>query len=90
MWKYLSEKLNLDEEIPRIITEIFKFEKITKVQNIVITEFLKNKDVIVKSVTGSGKTLSYIIPIIQRMINYSKQNINYKKEIYALILLLAR
>ena len=90
MWKHLSEKLNLDEEIPRIITDIFKFEKITKVQNIVITEFLKNKDVIVKSVTGSGKTLSYIIPIIQRLINYSKQNINYKKEIYALILLPAR
>ena len=90
MWKHLSEKLNLDEEIPRIITEIFKFEKITKVQNIVITEFLKNKDVIVKSVTGSGKTLSYIIPIIQRMINYSKQNLNYKKEIFALILLPSR
>ena len=58
MWKHLSDKLNLDEEIPRIITDIFKFEKITKVQNIVITEFLKNKDVIVKSVPGSGKTLS--------------------------------
>ena len=90
MWKHLSDKLNLDEEIPRIITDIFKFEKITKVQNIVITEFLKNKDVIVKSVTGSGKTLSYIIPIIQRMINFSKQNLNYKNEIYALILLPAR
>ena len=90
MWKIFSEKLNLDPEIPRIITDIFKFEKITKVQNIVITEFLKNKDVIVKSVTGSGKTLSYIIPIIQRLINYSKQNNNYKTEIFALILLPAR
>ena len=90
MWKLLSEKLNLDEEIHRIITEVFKFDKITKVQNIVINEFLKNKDIIVKSVTGSGKTISYIIPILQRLINYSKQNPNYTNEIYSLILLPSR
>ena len=90
MWKILGEKLKLDEEIPRVMSEVFKFDKITKVQNIVINEFLKNKDVIVKSVTGSGKTISYIIPIIQRLINYSKQNMNYKNEILALILLPAR
>ena len=90
MWKLLAEKLSLDEEIPKVINEVFKFDKITKVQNIVINEFLKNKDVIVKSVTGSGKTISYIIPIIQRIINYSKQNSNYSNEIYALILLPAR
>ena len=90
MWKILGEKLKLDEEIPRVMSEVFKFDKITKVQNIVINEFLKNKDVIVKSVTGSGKTISYIIPIIQRLINYSKQNTNYKNEILALILLPAR
>ena len=90
MWKLLAEKLSLDEEIPKVINEVFKFDKITKVQNIVINEFLKNKDVIVKSVTGSGKTISYIIPIIQRIINYSKQNQNIINEIYALILLPAR
>ena len=90
MWKILAEKLKLDEEIPKVINEVFKFDKITKVQNIVINEFLKNKDVIVKSVTGSGKTISYIIPIIQRLINYSKENKNYKNEILALILLPAR
>ena len=90
MWKFLSEKLKLDEEITKVITEIFKFDKITKVQNIVINEFLKNKDVIVKSVTGSGKTLSYIIPIIQRLINYSKENSTYQKEILVLILVPAR
>ena len=90
MWKILSEKLGLDEEIPRILNDVFKFDKITKLQNIVINEFIKNKDVIVKSVTGSGKTISYIVPIIQRIINYSKQNSNYSNEIFALILLPAR
>ena len=90
MWKILSEKINLDEEILKVINEVFKFDKITKVQNIVINEFLKNKDVIVKSVTGSGKTLAYIIPIIQRLINYSKEKANYQNEILVVILLPAR
>ena len=77
MWNTFADKLKLDSEIPRIMNEVFKFEKITKVQHIVINEFIKNEDVIVKSVTGSGKTLSYIIPMFQRLITYSKNNNNY-------------
>ena len=90
MWNILSEKFKLDEEIPKVINNIYKFETITKVQYIVINEFLKNEDVIVKSVTGSGKTLSYIIPLFQRLINYSKENPEYKNQTLALILLPAR
>ena len=90
MWNILSEKFKLDEEIPKILNNIYQFNKITKVQYIVINEFLKNEDVIVKSVTGSGKTLSYIIPLFQRLINYSKENQEYKNQILALILLPAR
>ena len=90
MWNILSEKFKLDEEIPKVINNIYKFETITKVQYIVINEFLKNEDVIVKSVTGSGKTLSYIIPLFQRLINYSKENQEYKNQTLALILLPAR
>ena len=90
MWNILSEKFKLDEEIPKVINNIYKFDTITKVQYIVINEFLKNEDVIVKSVTGSGKTLSYIIPLFQRLINYSKENQEYKNQILALILLPAR
>ena len=37
-----------------------------------------------------GKIISYIIPILQRYINYTKQNPNYNSSIYALILLPAR
>ena len=90
MWNTLSEKFKLDEEIPKVINNIYKFDTITKVQYIVINEFLKNEDVIVKSVTGSGKTLSYIIPLFQRLINYSKENPEYKNQTLALILLPAR
>ena len=90
MWNKIGEQFKLDKEIPKILNNIYQFNKITKVQYIVINEFLKNEDVIVKSVTGSGKTLSYIIPLFQRLINYSKENLEYKNQTLALILLPAR
>ena len=90
MWEELKEKLNISPEIINILTNIYKFDKITKVQYIVINEFLKNQDVIVKSITGSGKTLSYIIPLFQRLIKYSWEIENYKNKILCLILLPSR
>ena len=90
MWEELKEKLNISPEIINILTNIYKFDKITKVQYIVINEFLKNQDVIVKSITGSGKTLSYIIPLFQRLIKYSLEIENYKNKILCLILLPSR
>ena len=90
MWTTYCQKLNIDEEISKVMNEVFKFDKITKVQNIVINEFIKNQDVIVKSITGSGKTLSYLIPLFQRLITYSKTNENYKNSILSLILLPSR
>ena len=90
MWEELKEKLNISPEIINILTNEYKFDKITKVQYIVINEFLKNQDVIVKSITGSGKTLSYIIPIFQRLIKYTLEIENYKNKILCLILLPSR
>ncbi|KAI8348264.1 P-loop containing nucleoside triphosphate hydrolase protein [Blakeslea trispora] len=40
----------------------------TPVQAGVIPLFLKNKDVVVEAVTGSGKTLSFVIPIIEKLL----------------------
>ena len=40
----------------------------TPVQASTIPLFLGNKDVVVEAVTGSGKTLSYLIPLIQRLL----------------------
>lgn len=41
------------------------FRHMTPVQSSAIPLLLQNKDVIVEAVTGSGKTLSYIIPILE-------------------------
>ncbi|OBZ91605.1 ATP-dependent rRNA helicase SPB4 [Choanephora cucurbitarum] len=44
------------------------FDTMTPVQAGVIPLFLKNKDVVVEAVTGSGKTLSFVIPIIEKLL----------------------
>ena len=41
------------------------FEKPTPVQKATLEIFRGNKDVVVEAVTGSGKTLSYIIPVVE-------------------------
>ncbi|KAH3676372.1 hypothetical protein WICMUC_002003 [Wickerhamomyces mucosus] len=54
------------------------FEKMTTVQASAIPIFLQNKDVIVEAVTGSGKTLSFVIPILEKMnkIQHQKGHVN--------------
>ncbi|XP_011403344.1 PREDICTED: ATP-dependent RNA helicase DDX55-like [Amphimedon queenslandica] len=39
----------------------------TPVQSLVLPHFLSNKDVSVQAVTGSGKTLSFVIPVIEKL-----------------------
>ncbi len=54
----------LDDELLKAI-DILGFENPTKVQEEVIPLALENKDVVVKSQTGSGKTAAFGIPISQ-------------------------
>ncbi|KAH8677828.1 P-loop containing nucleoside triphosphate hydrolase protein [Xylariales sp. PMI_506] len=44
------------------------FTQMTPVQAAVLPLFTTNKDVVVEAVTGSGKTLSYLIPVISRIL----------------------
>ena len=45
------------------------FEKPTPVQNKVIPSIILGKDVIVSAQTGTGKTASYALPIINRLLS---------------------
>lgn len=45
------------------------YPAMTPVQASTIPLFSKNKDVVVESVTGSGKTLSFVIPVLQHVSN---------------------
>ncbi|KAL6939838.1 hypothetical protein ACO0RG_003685 [Hanseniaspora osmophila] len=45
------------------------FETMTPVQASTIPLFSGNKDVVVESYTGSGKTVAFVIPILERLLN---------------------
>lgn len=49
--------------------EIMGFEHMTPVQASTIPMFAGNKDVVVDSVTGSGKTVAFVIPILEKIIH---------------------
>lgn len=54
----------LDNAILKAL-DILRFEEVTQVQKEVIPVALANKDVVVKSQTGSGKTAAFAIPICE-------------------------
>ncbi|KAI7962130.1 hypothetical protein MJO28_000224 [Puccinia striiformis f. sp. tritici] len=70
----LSQAKSFDDLNPRLaswVSDTIKLlgsHQMTPVQDHTIPLFLENKDVVDKGVTGSGKTLSFIIPIIERLI----------------------
>lgn len=77
----------LSPQVRDVIKEKLKFDKMTPVQSVVIPIFTQqHKDVVVEAVTGSGKTLSFVVPIIEIMLKRN-QNEKFKKhDIGALIL----
>lgn len=60
------EKFNLNKNIIKSLSNL-KYEEPSKVQEEVIPKLLSEKDVIVKSKTGSGKTASFAIPIVEKV-----------------------
>ena len=68
---------NLKKEVIEALNNLGYFEA-TKVQEIVIPKALKNENIIVKSATGTGKTHSFLIPIIN--------NLEFNKNLQAIII----
>jgi ATP-dependent RNA helicase DDX55/SPB4 len=44
------------------------FSKMTPVQASAIPLFMAHKDVVVEAVTGSGKTLSFLVPVVEKLL----------------------
>lgn len=77
--------------------ERYKYVKPTPIQSKGIPIILQNNDIIAMARTGSGKTLTYIIPLYQKILNQKNtRNINIQKSsipsgtIYGLILVPTR
>lgn len=66
MSQLLFKDLNLSEEINRSITEM-GFEKATEIQAKSIPVIFEGHDVIGKSQTGTGKTIAFGIPAIEKV-----------------------
>ncbi len=75
------EEFNLDSKLLKALDNI-EYKRPTTVQERVIPELLKYKNIIVKSKTGSGKTASFGIPICE--------NIEVENKVQALIIVPTR
>ena len=76
-----SKLISLDE-INKSLKEN-AYEKPTSIQERVIPLVLEKKDIIARAQTGSGKTASFVLPILEL---WSKQNYKGKPKIRALVL----
>ena len=67
-WADFSVSQGLDARLSKAIPKL-KIESPTAVQDKACPAIISGKDVLIKSPTGTGKTLAYIIPLIQRLIS---------------------
>lgn len=47
--------------------EDLDFKVATKIQELTIPSILNNRDVLAKSITGSGKTAAFLLPLMQKL-----------------------
>ncbi|MCX7997685.1 MAG: DEAD/DEAH box helicase [Leptospiraceae bacterium] len=66
------EELNLHENLLKAIQEL-NFEKMTPIQEIAIPLALEGKDIMGLAQTGTGKTISFLVPIIQKIITQNEE-----------------
>ena len=63
-FKEIQKECKLRLIFPEIIEKKYKYKNPSPIQSIVIPLLIKKKNIIASSETGSGKTFSYLIPII--------------------------
>ncbi|CAK7206539.1 hypothetical protein SEUCBS139899_009335 [Sporothrix eucalyptigena] len=61
-------KLGVHENLIKNLTQNLGYETMTPVQSMTISPALAGKDMVAQAKTGTGKTLAFLIPLIQRMI----------------------
>ena len=66
-WADFAVSQGLDARISKAIPKL-KIEHPTAVQEKAFSVILSGKDVLIKSPTGTGKSLAYILPLLQRLV----------------------
>jgi len=79
--------LEISAESRRAMAEVFCYEFMTAVQNETLPLILKNeKDCIAKAKTGTGKTLAFMIPTIERIISSMSNKGKKRSDICCLVI----
>ncbi|KAL8775724.1 MAG: hypothetical protein Q9209_000220 [Squamulea sp. 1 TL-2023] len=69
-FKDLQERGMVCATVVKTLVEDMQLETMTQVQSLTINETLKGGDVLAQARTGTGKTLAFLIPVLQNIINY--------------------
>ncbi|KAF2076721.1 hypothetical protein CYY_001978 [Polysphondylium violaceum] len=75
--------LSLSETLVKNLQGHMKLEKPTHIQEASIPPIMNGHDAMVKAETGSGKTLSYLIPIVQKL---TEQRVNRADGCYSIVI----
>lgn len=66
----LSDRGLVCDTVVNTLTRHMGLETMTQVQSMTINEALRGVDVLAQARTGTGKTLAFLIPVLQNIINY--------------------
>jgi superfamily II DNA/RNA helicase len=67
------EKYDIDKRIISSISKL-EFKAPTTIQKKVIPSALEGRDIIARGKTGSGNTLAFLVPLIQRILQKEEDN----------------
>ena len=79
------EQLGVNTKIVRRITQGLGFKKPTRVQEAAIPKILTGRDTVIRSETGSGKTMAFLVPIVEKI---SSCDTKYKRAIGSLAIIM--
>ena len=65
------DDLPINDKLKQVLKEN-GYDNLTKIQKEVIPTILQNQNVVFKSETGSGKTMAYLVPLIEHLSSYSR------------------
>ncbi|KAL4934457.1 P-loop containing nucleoside triphosphate hydrolase protein [Aspergillus undulatus] len=67
-FKELAEKGIVSESLVRTLTQNMRLENMTDVQRLTIPETVKGGDVLAQAKTGTGKTIAFLVPVLERLL----------------------
>jgi ATP-dependent RNA helicase MSS116 len=69
-WNTITHKVS--PPTSRAISEVFRFERMSKVQADTLPVVMEGKDVFAKAKTGSGKTIAFALPIVELLVSKAR------------------